>query len=105
MNHLTGKSGTLRVVWRPAAGIGQLGRSVCGRMFGRSSSLGPMVKVVPIQVSVTVPPHDTGLTSISKVPHQPVVQLTTPVDALITPGDGTKGFPGIGFVILHSREA
>ena len=64
-----------------------------------------MLKVVPIHVSVAVPLHDTGLTSISNVPHQPVVQLTTPVDAFIRPGDGTEGFPGIGFVTLHSREA
>ena len=62
------------------------------------------MKVVPTKSSLATPLQEMGLTSISNEPHQPVVQLTTPVDELIVPGEGTEGSPGIGLVILHSRD-
>ena len=104
MNHLTGKSGTLKVVCSPDAGIGQTGRSDRGTIFGRSSSLGPIEKVVPTKSSLASPLQEMGLTSISNEPHHPTFQSTTPVDALIVPGEGTEASPGIAFVILHSRD-
>ena len=68
INHLTGKSGTLRVVVTiPTAGIGHVGSDPTpsvGITVGIVFSLGPIVYVLITVVPVTES-HDIGVTFIS----------------------------------------